>query len=342
MVRTYMVAGLDVVDYLLTTCTITMDMGSGILRDAVSKILELKIQSARVQEAKDLATKILDIASQQQGKITFERFSLLLSSKLESVCKSCSNCRSIAAKKTKMWTAFHRQRNEELPNMWDCFFKELGLCRSDHLFEQTVNQNLFEMTVSGYFSKMAPATREQQNVYLTKDELNVLQYVGGFVPHALLKRFERSRKYDGVLECLGEMAVIGEHSDFWEYTKEWIWKVNRGGLFCLNDGTFQLFIEMEKRVQQVLPIVLKKPQSDEDKLKDVRENIMRDENVQWQWTLLSQTIESEEDAAWLLEEIIKLYVSIRGFSIANVWIEEYKREHKQSTKKSVGLRKNLT
>ncbi len=44
-----------------------------------------------------------------------------------------------------------------------------------------------------------------------------------------------------------------EHSDVMEYTKEWINKVNRGGLFPLNDVTYQFFIVIEIEVQILLP-----------------------------------------------------------------------------------------
>ncbi len=37
------------------------------------------------------------------------------------------------------------------------------------------------------------------------------------------------------------MSVGSGSNDFLEYTKEWMSRVNRGGLFPLNDQTFLLF-----------------------------------------------------------------------------------------------------
>ena len=51
----------------------------------------------------------------------------------------------------------------------------------------------------------------------------------------------KEKKYDHFVECLGDMAVESEHSDFLNYTKEWIDKVNHGGLFPLNDMTYYFF-----------------------------------------------------------------------------------------------------
>ncbi len=134
-----------------------------------------------------------------------------------------------------MWSAFHkaRLRPEELPKMWEDLFQFLGMQVKDKFLEQCVNQKLFDATI---------------NQHLTSDELNVLQYVGGFVPHSLLKRFERCKKYCKFLECLREMAVAGDNESYlFDYTKVWMEKVNRGGIFSLNNITFQLFVSLETR-----------------------------------------------------------------------------------------------
>ena len=48
--------------------------------------------------------------------------------------------------------------------------------------------------------------------------------------------------------------------------------------------------------------------------------------------MISQCIDCEKDASWLLNKIVKLYVTIRGFSIAAMWMEAYKQAEKQMTK----------
>ncbi len=52
-------------------------------------------------------------------------------------------------------------------------------------------------------------------------------------------------------------------------------------------------------------------------------------------------MEKKEDADWLLREIVKLFVTIRGFAMAASWMEDYKNEQKKCTSKSVELRKQL-
>ena len=66
-----------------------------------------------------------------------------------------------------------------------------------------------------------------------------------------------------------------------------------------------------------------------------------DELVQFYWTLLSVDIESEEEAVKLLKEVIGLWLTIRGFSIAGTLMEQYREANKSVSIKSKGLRKEL-
>lgn len=143
------------------------------------------------------------------------------------------------------------------------------------------------------------------------------------------------------------MAVESEQTDVFEYVKEWITKVNRGGLFPLNDISYQLFIAIEKEIQLVLPQYLSSIRPSDCKSKEnfqlkVLDQVCNSNEVQWYWTLLSTCIEAEEDAIELLREIAKLCITIRGFSLAASWLEVYKLEAHETTKKSRGLRKELS
>ena len=70
--------------------------------------------------------------------------------------------------------------------------------------------------------------------------------------------------------------------------------------------------------------------------------IVKNENIQFYWTLLSQDIDKPENSELLLTEIIHLWVTIRGFSMAASWLEEYKKNSKKTTQKSTGLRKSIS
>ena len=59
------------------------------------------------------------------------------------------------------------------------------------------------------------------------------------------------------------------------------------------------------------------------------------------WSMLSVDVDIEEDANELLVNIIDMWLTIRGFSIAGSLLEEYKRIAKTNTSKTSSLRKGL-
>ena len=102
-------------------------------------------------------------------------------------------------------------------------------------------------------------TENTSNVTMSADELNVIRYVSGYVARQLLRKYEKKsgEVHDQHVICLSEMAVEGEGSDLLSYTRKWMEIVNRGGLFPINDDSFQLFVEIEKCVRVYLPKHLK-------------------------------------------------------------------------------------
>lgn len=211
----------------------------------------------------------------------------------------------------------------------------------------SVTFNAFKMVITQHFSSStARQTVHSMESSMSKDELNALQYIGGYIPHALLKKMERKAetKYDKFIQCLGNMAVVSDddHDNLYDYTKEWITKVNRGGLFPLNNLAFIFFVAVEKQVKTILPnyVVKQTSKSIDDFKSQVIKKIVKDEDIQWYWTLLSQDIDSEDDAIELLTDIVQLWVTVRGFSLVNTWMETYKIKNKTSTK-SKSLRKEL-
>ena len=143
-------------------------------------------------------------------------------------------------------------------NDWEQLCKALDLQVDDSFLQQSVNQEVFEILLMEHFTHQSSSHGEHdaaEGPPLSKDELNGMRYAGGYVPHSLLKRFEKrkGKKYDQFIECLGDMTVESEHSDFLNYTKDWIGKVNHGGLLPLNDMTYCFFVAIEKVVRVLLP-----------------------------------------------------------------------------------------
>ena len=127
------------------------------------------------------------------------------------------------------------------------------------------------------------------------------------------------------------------------YTRHLIDLVNRGGLYPINDVMLSFFANIEICVRSLLSRHVITSNSDKDSFKaNVHDKVFKNDEVQFHWTLLSQDIVSPEDAETLLQEIISLWVTVWGYSLAASWMEVYKCNEKKNTQKSTGLRKSIS
>lgn len=101
------------------------------------------------------------------------------------------------------------------------------------------------------------------------------------------------------------MAINGEESLFLS-TNEQVHKVNRGGLFQVNDTAFSLFREIELGVCDRLSAILKSTSVETDQKERLVKLVCEDEDVLFYWSMLSIDLDIEHNAALLLKEIVKL------------------------------------
>ena len=91
------------------------------------------------------------------------------------------------------------------------------------------------------------------------------------------------------------MAVQSESAiDILDCTKEWINKVNCGGLFPLNDVTYLFFLSIVVELRWILSIhIANPPEANIAFKKGVIERTVQNGAVQFHWTIISQSIDSE-------------------------------------------------
>ena len=121
---------------------------------------------------------------------------------------------------------------------------------------QSVNQHIFDTLLVEHFqAQERPSSSTEVCTQLTAEEENILRYASGFIPFKLLNRYlkQSTEKASQFVECLSNMAVGGNETSFHHYTTEWIRKVNRGGLFYINDDAYKLFYRIEQEVRTRLP-----------------------------------------------------------------------------------------
>ena len=69
-------------------------------------------------------------------------------------------------------------------------------------------------------------------------------------------------------------------------------------------------------------------------IEEVIDFILKDNEVQLSWTTLAADL-SEEDSFKLSRSIVRLWVTIRGFSYASTLVEQYKTQRCSQKKKSL-------
>lgn len=325
-----------------------LKMASGLVRGAISVVLnDDKLVKATKTDNMRLfgQTFCSKIMESDRELDLFDKFCVQFVHDIDKIFSTMSKrIRSPTTKRTRAWTSFHREREKNLPQLWHNLFSSLKL-EDNSFFAQSINQELFQQRLVEFLSPAGILSKSTSydEVEFTVDDLNILRYACGYVPYSLLKKFEKLQgaKAGCFVDCLGTMAVVGEGSDLLSYTKLWIEKIDRGGLFPINDETFYFFTEIERIVRVLLPKHVVSTSS-LDGIDSIIEKVQLEDDIQFQWTLISQDVDSDEESQELLYEIVKKWITVRGHSIASTWIELYKQATKETTSKSTGLRKHLS
>nr|XP_054762129.1 uncharacterized protein LOC129268622 [Lytechinus pictus] len=180
---------------------------------------------------------------------------------------------------------------------------------------------------------------------LTDHDQNVIRYVAGYIPHALVKRYrkqtsEKAKKFLSILKSWKSGQEDIEADSFLEYTCTWTNLVNRGGLFTVNDKVFKLFRAMEIKTQKTLNMNIAKNQN----LKDVLcKNVSSNENVIRCWQVLCESLCSD-DSEILFSSVLNYWVKIRVKAYVRVYMNILRKEeilHKKQKKLSKKGRKKF-
>ena len=118
-------------------------MSSGLVRCAILAVVEeqeLLVTSARMDCVRTVAKSILERASSGEAEMTaFDAFALDLTACLRRILETESAYRSAAARREKMWIAFHQVRLTEMPRIWEKYITSLNI-QPDHFLQQSANQ----------------------------------------------------------------------------------------------------------------------------------------------------------------------------------------------------------
>ena len=322
-------------------------MATAMVRSAFQTLLEGKgyPDSVRFKSIKGTVSKVLEETETSQKMAMFDDFARSLHCELEALVTSVPL--TSASHRQSMWENYHRIRINEVADIWRKFVKELDTETVDTLLQQMINDIVFNDIVKFHTPVESRSTPKKQ---LSPLEETIIRYASGYVPRSLIKRYvsREEEKYAVFVDCLINMSASCQESidcSFFDYTKRWTSIVNRGGLFETNEQSFLLFREIELVLQSTLESTLldsARATIDCDNRKEkILCEITSDEDVLFHWSLSAVCITNEDESMELLKDIVQLWLTIRGFSLAKEWMEQHKITARKTSYKSKGLRKTL-
>ena len=254
-------------------------------------------------------------------------------------CFPCNHT-SLQLRKERMWGAYHRLRTADtFVSDWRLFItNSIGL-KAFPSFYQFVTQHIFKELMKEAYPvvEISGHDCESPGRPLTYEEQNALRYVAGYIIRKVQQRLETSthpRKDEMVLllmECAGD--ELSENVG----TETWTNMIDRGGLWHINDQTYSIFNIMEDEMRRFFRLDVQRPH---EGMKDTAMKALLKSDDLFEWCLIA--VEADDDISTLvLEKIVELYVTVRGFAFAKSCMEMYKQVKKKTVQKSRALRSKL-
>ena len=304
---------------------------------------DFRVKTCRCTNVRDSATQVLQWMS--TFPLESQKFEKQLIDKLKPLWKIIQS-KSSFSEKEKMWKEFHSLRlSEDLLSIWSNFlYPQILRTPADPIMIQFVTQDIFERYIQS--PAQSPSTEQAIVEKPTNEELNALRYAAGYVLRSVTSKYKGTKKSsrDEVLGALGEMeADICDDDDDNDDDKatEWVTKLDRGRLVKVSDVFYSLILAIEMKVRMWFnKTTLSEVSKTTSQVLPKNELIsasLQDHDVQFYWCLMTVDL-TEEVSQELLCEIIQLWVTIRGFSFTNSWLEMYRTN---KAPKSKGLRKEL-
>lgn len=300
-----------------------------------------KINTPSIIEARESAGKILEWCLSDANNDSVDSFTKQLVECLQNVISS-SVTKSFHYNKEKLWKDFYILRtSKDFIKRWTDFFHIINMPSIQPAFYQRLTDEIFKLLIQSHFQVVR--LDDDTSTTVTSNESNALRYIAGYVCRHLRKKLETENHElkEEMILCLTELIKDKSSTrEACETDEEWKKKIDRGGLCYVKETTFQLFCAIEYQVRSVLN-TLTNPQPPAKV--DIIKKTINDDDVQFYWLIASADFEIDDKDTHnlLLNKIVELFLTVRGFSLAGIWMEKYKQLSKKSTQRSKSLRREL-
>lgn len=211
------------------------------------------------------------------GEDGVQALSVIVGRRLTSIVSNFDLRRSHSKQRETLWRSFYNFRSSELPKLWDDFTKRMNFESKykDPWLIQTAARKMIESIIK---CKLPTPQKTTQAQSLNPDEHNALRYAAGYVLHVIKKK-ETNPALQSWLAKQIDSSVSA--STYYQFTKLWVEKVNRGGLYLVSDSLYEVFLAMELVLRQYLGHC---PQDHGLKRDQVLEAMQEDSAVQFHWS----------------------------------------------------------
>ena len=220
------------------------------------------------------------------------------------------------------WQNFHVVSTTVLPNLW-CNLARSIQASIDALTYQAVSRQWAEMLLPR-FSKDSHDNGELFERAFGPEEEKAIMYASGFVVRKLQRKYSTidTPLAAEITETLMNLLSDGKYTDadscFEDFLQEWFQDVDRGGLSLVSPSTFTLFKCIESIAYKNLQCMFDHSNDKRDTQSGTVAVVCTNEHVQFLWATISLDISCEQNRQTLLKEIVELWVTMRGHSMASM------------------------
>ena len=260
--------------------------------------------------------------------------------------KSVKRYKLFSTKNEKLWILFHKFSITEGIQTCEKYDKKMNL-NAHEIFWQMLMEREFLNHIA---QSLSPSNADNEvccERKVTDVEENAIRYAAGAVIRKLEKKYTQL-KAQSAQQCVMALKEMGGKLSTRTHiakhpSQEYITLADCGGLYHIEDRVYSLFLVIEIIVYKELSVLFNNKGAHIEKVKkDNLSWVCDDEEVQLTWQFISSTTIEEKDVRQkLLIEIVHLWITTRGYSMASAAKESLKEHKKECVKGKKALRKDL-